>query len=261
MLSIFCVILPYIKTETKIEPSALTTEYNGFGKVVHPINMLKILKYRFLLVFTIKVKFMNTKHFALIIILICSISTFISGCQIPTDKKSTNDTILCSFSKNSFPKDTSEKVQEFYLKRGTSESQTRWIVWIKNHTVTKIMIRHQYVRRIVENSETLDTSAIELPKKPIMYEHNFFRINEKQMWKYDIINLTSYVDYDNFHITDTKTMENIILHSQFVKQWNALLSQHRCSKITKVKVLGESVFSPPENYPLPYIVQQIWLEM
>ena len=228
---------------------------------------------------------MKTKHFALIIILICSISTFISGCQIPTDKKSTNDTILCSFSQNSFPKDTSEKVQEFYLKRGTSESQTRWIVWIKNHTVTKIMIRHQYVRRIVENSETLDTSAIELPKKPIMYEHNFFRINEKQEWKYtndiftliektnnlsrinriiiadDIINLTSYVDYDNFHITDTKTMENIILHSQFVKQWNALLSQHRCSKITKVKVLGESVFSPPENYPLPYIVQQIWLEM
>ena len=228
---------------------------------------------------------MKTKHFALIIILICSISTFISGCQIPTDKKSTNDTILCSFSQNGFPKDTSEKVQEFYLKRGTSESQTRWIVWIKNHTVTKIMIRHQYVRRIVENSETLDTSAIELPKKPIMYEHNFFRINEKQVWKYtndiftliektnnlsrinriiiadDIINLTSYVEYDNFHITDTKTMENIILHSQFVKQWNALLSQHRCSKITKVKVLGESVFSPPENYPLPYIVQQIWLEM
>ena len=228
---------------------------------------------------------MKTKHFALIIILICSISTFTSGCQIPTDKKSTNDTILCSFSQNGFPKATSEKVQEFYLKRGTSESQTRWIVWIKNHTVTKIMIRHQYVRRIVENSETLDTSAIELPKKPIMYEHNFFRINEKQMWKYtndiftllektnnlsrinriiiadDIINLTSYVEYDNFHITDTKTMENIILHSQFVKQWNALLSQHRCSKITKVKVLGESVFSPPENYPLPYIVQQIWLEM
>ncbi len=228
---------------------------------------------------------MKTKHFALIIILICSISTFISGCQIPTDKKSTNDTILCSFSQNGFPKDTSEKVQEFYLKRGTSESQTRWIVWIKNHTVTKIMIRNQYVRRIVENSETLDTSAIELPKKPIMYEHNFFRINEKQVWKYtndiftllektnnlsrinriiiadDIINLTSYVEYDNFHITDTKTMENIILHSQFVKQWNALLSQHRCSKITKVKVLGESVFSPPENYPLPYIVQQIWLEM
>jgi hypothetical protein len=147
------------------------------------------------------------------------------------------------------------------------------------------VIRHQYVRRIVENSETLDTSAIELPKKPIMYEHNFFRINEKQVWKYtndiftllektnnlsrinriiiadDIINLTSYVEYDNFHITDTKTMENIILHSQFVKQWNALLSQYRCSKITKVKVLGESVFSPPENYPLPYIVQQIWLEM
>ena len=228
---------------------------------------------------------MKTKHFALIIILICSISTFISGCQIPTDKKSTNDTILCSFSQNGFPKDTSEKVQEFYLKRGTSESQTRWIVWIKNHTVTKIMIRNQYVRRIVENSETLDTSAIELSKKPIMYEHNFFRINEKQVWKYtndiftliektnnlsrinriiiadDIINLTSYVEYDNFHITDTKTMENIILHSQFVKQWNALLSQYRCSKITKVKVLGESVFSPPENYPLPYIVQQIWLEM
>jgi len=33
VLSILCVILPYIKTETKIEPSALTTEYNGFGKV------------------------------------------------------------------------------------------------------------------------------------------------------------------------------------------------------------------------------------